>query len=137
MPSRGIAPTWRLRARACLANARSTPYAVTETPGRRRTPCCKGRVDALRRVANARSVDAQLAELGPVGAGEGEVHDPGGLGEVGRELALSGPEVVGLHVRGARVVVGEGLDEDVLGGVVQAARPVEPQVAGLGAGGLG
>ncbi len=34
-------------------------------------------------------------------------------------------------------VVEEGLDQHVLGGVLEAARPVEPQVAGLGAGGLG
>ena len=39
-------------------------------------------------------------------------------------------EVLARHVR-LRAVVAEGLDEHELVGIVDAARPVEPQVAGL------
>src|SRR4051794_17689374 len=55
---------------------------------------------------------------------------------MGRQLGLGPLEVVGLHV-GAGSVVLERLDQDVLLSVLQVARPVEPEVAGLGAGGLG
>ena len=54
----------------------------------------------------------------------------------GRQLGLRLLEVVGLHV-GARRVVLERLDEDVLLWVLEVPRPVEPQVARLGAGRLG
>src|SRR4051794_11982870 len=82
------------------------------------------------------AVDRQLPELGPLGPLDGEVDDAGRLLEVGRQVGLRPLEVVGLHVRGGRVVL-ERLDEDVLLRVLEVAGPVEPEVAGLGAGGLG
>ena len=54
-----------------------------------------------------------------------------------REVAHRGLEVIAVDVCGARVAVAERLDEDVLGGVIEAARPVEPEVALLGSGGGG
>ena len=61
----------------------------------------------------------------------------GGLGEVRGEVLLGLLEVVGLDVGGAGGVVAEGLDEHVLVGVVEGPGPVEPQTAGLAAGGGG
>lgn len=46
-------------------------------------------------------------------------------------------EVIGLHVRRSSVAVAKGFDEHVLGGVVDATRPVEPQVARFIPGRLG
>src|SRR5699024_5482976 len=57
-------------------------------------------------------------------------------GEVLRELLLHRLEVWGVHVR-ARPLVGERLDEHVGVRVLHAAGPLEPQVPGLGQGGLG
>src|SRR3954453_18273707 len=82
-------------------------------------------------------VDPHLTELGPVAPGNLGVHDPGRLGEVAGQGVLRGPEVRRRHVRGSGVAVAEGLDQDVLRGVVEAARPVEPQEALLRARGLG
>jgi hypothetical protein len=56
---------------------------------------------------------------------------------VWRELAPGSLEVIGIDVRPARVTISERLDEHVLVRVVQAARPIEPQAAGLGARRLG
>src|SRR5215213_2600927 len=81
--------------------------------------------------------DRQLAQLRPVVLRDGEVDDPGGLGEVRGEVLLGLFEVVGLDVGGAGGVVAEGFDEHVLVGVVEGARPVEPQAAGLATGGGG
>jgi DNA-binding transcriptional regulator YhcF (GntR family) len=78
-----------------------------------------------------------LAERGPVVLRDGDVDDPGRLGEVPGEPLLCRLEVPGLDVRGTRVPVAEGLDQHVLRGIVHAPGPVEPQAAGLGAAGLG
>jgi hypothetical protein len=45
--------------------------------------------------------------------------------------------VIAVDVRGAGVTVTERLNEHVLGWVVDTARPLEPEVAFLGAGGCG
>ena len=45
---------------------------------------------ARARLRSVGPVDRHLAELGPVGAGHREVHDPRRLGEVRRQLLLRG-----------------------------------------------
>src|SRR3954454_23127801 len=82
-------------------------------------------------------LDRHLPQLGPAVLRDREVHDPRGLGQVRRQLAPRSPEVLGVDVRAARLVVPERLDEHVLGRVVEAPRPVEPQAARLGTGRLG
>src|SRR5207344_1642222 len=85
------------------------------------------------RGGTALPADGQLAELGPIVLGNGHVDDPGGLGQVWWQRLLRGLEVLGLDVRRPGVTVTEGLDQNVLVGVVHAPGPVEPQTARLGA----
>jgi hypothetical protein len=56
---------------------------------------------------------------------------------VRRQILLGLAEVVGVHMFPGGVGVAERLDEHILIGVIETARPVEPEAAGLGAGGLG
>src|SRR4051812_43622464 len=81
-------------------------------------------------------IDLELGGLFPVVALELHVADARGLGDVLRQLGLRALEVLAGDV-GRRGIVLERLDEDVLVRSLDAAGPVEEQVAGLGAGGLG
>ena len=78
-----------------------------------------------------------LAEQRPVVLLHRRVDDPRRLGQVRRQGLLGGPEVVGLHVRRTGVTITERLDQHVRRGVVDAARPVEPQAARFCPGGRG
>ena len=81
--------------------------------------------------------DRHLPQLRPVVLVNRLTDDLRRRHEIGRQLQLGLLEVRGGDVGAARVTVAEGLDQDILGRVVQAARPVEPQAARLGPGGLG
>ena len=125
------------RPRSCGTATRGWPTSTTSCGAT--TPSGTFRNDFLEAPARARgcleaSPDGHLAQLGPVVLRDLHVHDPRRLGQVRREGPLRRLEVVGLDVRGTRVVVAERLDQDVLGRVVEAAGPVEPQASGLGAG---
>ena len=65
------------------------------------------------------------------------VDDPRRRGQVRRQLGCAALKWSDCTWAATGVVVAERLDEHVLGRVVEAARPVEPQAAGLGAGRLG
>src|SRR6266571_3080581 len=78
-----------------------------------------------------------LTEFGPVVLGDRDVDDPGRLGQVRRQRLPRVLEVLGLDVRGPGRIVAEGLGQDVLVGVIHAARPVEPLAARLGPARLG
>src|SRR5260370_36733021 len=100
------------------------------------------RTDGTRRLRAAQAWcsafgDGHLAEQGPVVLRDREVDDPRCVSQVRRQRLLRLLEVVGLDVRRPGVAVAEGLDQDVLLRVVQAAGPVEPQAARLAPGRLG
>jgi hypothetical protein len=78
-----------------------------------------------------------LAEFGPVRLIDHVADDPRRFHEVRRKGCGRLREMSRLDVRGPGVAVSECLDEHVLGRVIEAARPLEPQVAGLPAGGVG
>ena len=89
---------------------------MATAPQRHRAPLRPGALGAARRLP----LDSELPELAPAGALDRRVDDPRGLLEVRRELGPRPGEVVGLHVRGGRVVL-ERLEQDVLLRVVEAA----------------
>ena len=76
-------------------------------------------------------VDCQFAEQRPLRPGHDRVDDSRGLGEVRREVLFRVAEVCGHYVRGASILVGERFDKDVLVGVLDAARPLEPEASGF------
>src|SRR6516225_9718061 len=82
-------------------------------------------------------VDLHLGRLGPACRIDGLADDARRGRQRLREVAHRGLEVIAVDVCCACGAVAERLDEDVLGGVIEAARPVEPEVALLGAGGGG
>src|SRR5699024_8916562 len=92
--------------------------------------------DAAAPGSPARSLDGDLSHRAPAVAVDLVGDDLRRRGEVLRELLLHRLEVRGVHVR-ARTLVGERLDEHVGVRVLHAAGPLEPQVPGLGQGGLG
>src|SRR4051794_33237071 len=61
-----------------------------------------------------RSLDLQLAQLGPVVLLHHLADDPGSLGQVLRQRRHGGPEVIGLHMRRTSITVAKCLDEHVL-----------------------
>ena len=75
--------------------------------------------------------DGHLAEQGPVVLRDREVDDPRGVRQVRRQVPLRRLEVRGVDVRPAGLAVPEGLHQDVLVRVGDAAGPVEPQAARL------
>jgi DNA-binding NarL/FixJ family response regulator len=75
--------------------------------------------------------DGHLAEQGPVVLRDREVDDPRGVRQVRRQVPLRLLEVRGVDVRPAGLAVPEGLHQDVLVWVGDAAGPVEPQAARL------
>src|SRR5258705_11597044 len=85
----------------------------------------------------SRLVDLHLRRLGPASRIDGLADDARRGRQRLREVAHRGLEVIAVDVCCACVAVAERLDKDVLGGVIEAARPVEPEVALLGAGGGG
>lgn len=66
-------------------------------------------------------VDCELAQFGPVVLRDVLADDPWSFAQVARQLPPRGLEMPGPDVRGPGIGIGERLDEDVLGGVVQAA----------------
>src|SRR6266508_1529012 len=78
--------------------------------------------------------DRELPERRPAVLRDLEVDDPRGFSQVVRQHFLRVAEMVGPHMRGAGVTVPERFDEHVFRGVVEAARPVEPEIARLGPG---
>ncbi len=130
------------------------PEGPVPAPGQRRHRRLRGRAPATARAGRARpasrgsassgvrvgagpSADPHLAELAPAVLVDLGADDPRRRGQIGRQHALRGAEVVGLHVLCSRRAVPEGLDQRVRRRVLDAARPVEPQAAGLGPGRLG
>src|SRR5699024_9570535 len=92
--------------------------------------------DAAAPGSPARSLDGDLSHRAPAVAVDLVGDDLRRRGEVLRELLLHRLEVRGVHVR-ARTLVGERLDEHVGVRVLHAAGALDPQVPGLGQGGLG
>src|SRR5262249_32139692 len=74
-----------------------------------------------------------LPELGPVVLRKRHVDDAGRGDEVRWQLTLRRLEVLGTNVCRTRVTVAKSLDEHVFVRMLEAARPVEPQAAWLGA----
>ena len=99
------------------SSTRSPPAVTTSTSssGATSPPRSSGsRPTSRPEPGNASSVDRELAQLRPVGLVDRLADDPRGGSEVGRQLLRRPPEVLGAHVRRARVVVAERLDQDVL-----------------------
>ena len=74
------------------------------------------------------ALDFEFSHPGPVLTGHHEVHDPRRLDQCRPHRRQTRREVVGFHV-GLRRVVLEGLDQDEFVGVLDAAGPLEPEVA--------
>src|SRR5690242_6865655 len=72
-----------------------------------------------------------LPEAGPVVLRNRDIDDPGRLREVLWQGVAGGGEVRGSDVGPYRFVVTERLDQYVLGGILEAAGPLEPQAARL------
>lgn len=87
--------------------------------------------------SRSRLVDLHRRRLGPASRIDGLADDARRGRQRLREVAHRGLEVIAVDVCCACLAVAERLNEDVLGGVIEAARPVEPEVALLGAGGGG
>ena len=85
----------------------------------------------------SRSVDRHLPHLRPPCRVDRLTDDLGRGRQRLRQLPHRPLEVIAVDMDAARVTVAESLDQDVLSRVVQAARPLEPQVARFGTGGRG
>src|ERR1700758_67240 len=107
----------------CEAAASKVTSSITAANA---ASCCRSRL-----------VDLPPRRLGPASRIDGLADDARRARQRLREIAHRGLEVIAVDVCCAGVAVAERLDEDVLGGGIEAARPVEPEGARLGAGGGG